>query len=133
MARNKEKKRIANKIWRKNNLDKVKNYDRQKYLKMMKNNPDQKRNQTLMSRYGISLVKYNELLTQQNNKCAICLGNNEERNCSRLYVDHCHLTGLVRGLLCRQCNLAIGFLDDNLNNISRLEQYLTKATVNSQF
>lgn len=59
------------------------------------------------SKYGIDIVSYDELLDSQNGKCGIC--QEVEPTC----VDHNHVTGEVRGLLCGHCNKAIGFLKDN--------------------
>src|SRR3977135_2015219 len=54
-------------------------------------------------RYGLSLADYRALQQRQGNACAIC------RKLTRaLCIDHCHVTGRVRGLLCRSCNSALG-------------------------
>ena len=54
----------------------------------------------LESTYGITAEEYSLLLDSQGGSCAICKGL---RSYS-LQVDHDHKTGLVRGLLCKQCN-----------------------------
>lgn len=59
--------------------------------------------------YGITVEYYVQLLAKQNSRCAICL----KRDSVRLSVDHDHVTGRVRGLLCRRCNRAIGGLNDD--------------------
>lgn len=73
--------------------------------------------------YNISPQQYEEMLKQQNNCCAICLRHKEcfKRNFS---IDHCHLTGKVRGLLCISCNAAIGSLNDDPSIIKRALTYL---------
>jgi len=53
-----------------------------------------------MSTYGLDKGEYEVLFKAQGGKCAICGGTRRQR----LSVDHCHKTGLVRGLLCRLCN-----------------------------
>jgi hypothetical protein len=58
----------------------------------------------LKRRYGISREDYAALLASQGGVCAIC-GKPPEKT---LCVDHCHATGKVRGLLCRQCNWGLG-------------------------
>jgi hypothetical protein len=58
----------------------------------------------LERRYGISRADYAALLARQGGVCAIC-GKPPEKT---LCVDHCHATGKVRGLLCRQCNFGLG-------------------------
>lgn len=73
----------------------------------------------LVKSYNISLEELELLKVKQNYSCAICFTN--EKDCSRqtLFVDHNHDTGKVRGLLCSQCNSALGLFYDNkviLNN-----------------
>ena len=58
----------------------------------------------LKSRYGLSREDYDALLARQGGVCAICAKPSEKTLC----VDHCHATGKVRGLLCRQCNVGLG-------------------------
>ena len=77
------------------------------------------KSRTLKYKYGISLADFNLLKEKQNGKCAIC-GMDEI-----LYVDHCHTTKRVRGLLCQKCNTAIGFFKDNVDNIAKAITYLT--------
>lgn len=65
--------------------------------------------QRLLTFYGMSLEQYNDLKTNQDNRCAICKNVFIKTPC----VDHNHETSKVRGLLCNNCNTAIGFLKDN--------------------
>jgi hypothetical protein len=67
----------------------------------------------LKSMYGILQEDYDALLASQNGHCAICGGDRFDKRRKALGVDHDHLTGVVRGLLCRSCNLAIGLLRDD--------------------
>ncbi|ADF42419.1 endonuclease VII [Synechococcus phage S-CBS2] len=60
--------------------------------------------------YGITLEQYEEMDQKQGGVCSICSSRPGSR---RLSVDHCHSTGKVRGLLCSNCNTAIGLLGDN--------------------
>lgn len=64
----------------------------------------------LKSIYNITIEEYNDLLLDQNGRCKIC---NNESTARKLAVDHCHITGKVRGLLCNKCNMAIGLLFEN--------------------
>jgi len=70
----------------------------------------------LSKRYGITVEKYEEMVEQQNNLCAICK-KKESRTVNgqsvRLTIDHCHKTGKVRGLLCGKCNKALGLLSED--------------------
>ena len=78
-------------------------------------------------KFGITLGTYNKLLLSQNSVCAVCMCTpTSERNApySNLAVDHCHLTGNVRGLLCRCCNTALGLLEANPMYIRAASIYL---------
>lgn len=75
--------------------------------------------------YNITLIKYNEMLDQQDNKCAIC-GVHKDTLTRGLYVDHCHATGKVRELLCTRCNSVIGYCKENSNNLLNAINYLLK-------
>jgi Recombination endonuclease VII len=62
-----------------------------------------------LKRHGLTVPEYNAILSRQGGACGIC-----ERPFTRTpCVDHCHITGWVRGLLCQGCNLALGHLEDN--------------------
>jgi hypothetical protein len=63
----------------------------------------------LERRYGISRTDYQVLLAAQRGVCPVC----GKRSKKTLCVDHCHATGTVRGLLCRQCNFGLGCLGDD--------------------
>lgn len=82
----------------------------------------QLRQQNLRTKYGLSLEDYQKLLDNQKGVCAICKLPPEGD--IPLYVDHCHTTNRVRGLLHNRCNLALGMLQDNPNLISRMKWYL---------
>ena len=77
-------------------------------------NPTDIRDRHLKHRYGISLKHYNELLAKQGGVCAICrqppsASNTRSHWGNKLCVDHCHDSEKVRGLLCNDCNLAVGY------------------------
>jgi hypothetical protein len=78
-----------------------------------------------LARLGIDIPTYNELVQKQNHLCAICKRDERELP-KRLAVDHCHKTGKVRGLLCNDCNLAIGIMKDNPELLAAAIQYLTE-------
>lgn len=68
-------------------------------------------NSWLRRNYGMTLEEYDALLVKQNGVCAICKGGTRGRG--RFHVDHCHVTNVVRGLLCAKCNLLLGHADDS--------------------
>lgn len=109
-----KKTRIKNKI--KNSI-KAKEY--------YKNNKDQVRNNQLKLNYGITLKDYNALLKNQNDCCAIC-NNHKSLFKKSLSVDHCHETGVVRKLLCKNCNIVLGIIKENVDVLSKMIDYIKK-------
>lgn len=79
--------------------------------------------QVLERNYGITLAEYNEMLDDQGGGCFIC-GRTAAEEGKRLGVDHDHDTGEVRGLLCQNCNTAIGFLQDDPALLRSAADYL---------
>ena len=75
----------------------------------------------LESQYGITVEQYNQMLENQNYCCAICGTEPVNR---RLSVDHDHITGQVRGLLCPKCNMGLGCFRDEIPRLERASQYL---------
>lgn len=75
--------------------------------------------------YGLTPEQYEVMLTAQGEACAICLRAQSELP-RRLSVDHCHVSGKVRGLLCAHCNMAIGQLGDDHERIGRAFAYLRR-------
>lgn len=77
-----------------------------------------------------ALQKYNEMYIHQNGVCAICLQPESIINDKQyaLAVDHCHKTGIVRGLLCQVCNRAEGLLE-NVDKAQRMLDYMKKFCV----
>jgi hypothetical protein len=74
----------------------------------------------LKNHFGISLEEYDALLAKQNGACAIC----KKKSARSLCVDHCHATGLIRGLLCNKCNRGMGFFEDDAARIRAAIAYL---------
>ncbi len=75
--------------------------------------------------YAISDEFYEDMKARQNNCCDIC-GKHASENKQALAIDHCHDTGKIRGLLCSTCNLALGYLNDNINLFANAIKYLNK-------
>ena len=105
------------------------------YVKKQQENydPIKKRDENLKRVYGIGIEEYNILLEEQGHKCAICGSlDSKGRKSGRgggvdvFYVDHCHITGKVRGLLCNICNRSMGYLGDNTKTLQSMIDYLSK-------
>lgn len=86
---------------------------------------DCRRNDKLKYKYGIDSSEYNLKLKQQNYKCVVC-GVEENKDGTRLCVDHCHSTGKVRDLLCSRCNAVLGLVDEDTDRLIKLKAYLQK-------
>lgn len=65
------------------------------------------------SRYGITKEEFEEKLQKQNFQCGICQCKLYDNRYT--HVDHCHITGQIRGLLCSSCNLKLGFIERELS------------------
>jgi hypothetical protein len=90
--------------------------------KYRESNPDSVRNTWFKCVYKISLEDYNKLVESQNNLCAICGGTNSRA----LEIDHNHETNEIRGLLCFNCNTALGLLREDKNILMNMIDYLLK-------
>lgn len=80
----------------------------------------------LKRKYNITLEEYNQMSESQDNKCKICGQENMDGRYEVLAVDHCHTTGKIRGLLCGNCNLALGNFKDDIQLLKNAIIYLTK-------
>lgn len=82
-----------------------------------------------LARYGLTQAEYDGLVKRQRNRCAVCKagkpGGPPTRNGYWL-IDHDHVTGQVRGLLCGKCNAAIGLLQDDPKIIKAAAQYVER-------
>ena len=120
-----EKNRLKNIEWRKRNREKC----CQATANWRTRNPHYESDRKLNERYGITLEKYSNMWTNQNGRCAIC-GNketarhNRSNEVQKLAVDHCHLTGKVRGLLCQDCNRGLGKFHDDPERLRKAIEYL---------
>ena len=84
---------------------------------------ERRRNAQYKAYYGITLLEYNIMLEKQDNCCYIC-NTHEDTHIKNLFVDHCHSTGKVRGLLCSNCNAGLGMFKDNTKLMENAIKYL---------
>jgi len=85
---------------------------------------ESKRLYEVKTKYGLSPEEYKDLIEDSNNSCSICGISPDNLEKKWLCVDHDHVTGKVRGLLCNKCNSAIGLLDDNPTLLTNAIKYL---------
>jgi len=81
------------------------------------------RKQNLKHAYGITLDDYEAMLESQDYKCPICEVDFNEHP-RRPHVDHDHVTGQVRAVLCDNCNTGIGQMKESIDNLKRAIAYL---------
>ena len=80
---------------------------------------------TNIARFGFTEDSFFELYHAQNESCAICgLHNDDSKYVRNLHIDHCHETGLVRGLLCHGCNTGLGAFSDDVKLLEEAVKYL---------
>ena len=82
---------------------------------------ERRRVRRLEKKYGLPAGAFHRMLVEQNGLCAIC------KRRRKLCIDHDHVTGQVRRLLCNRCNLAIGLLDDDADLLRAGGAYLDRA------
>jgi hypothetical protein len=114
--------RQRNIAWRERNPHKLVEYQRNRAPRPA----SVRRDQQLRREYGIDQNRYNELLDQQHGRCAICKEVPAPISGKRiaLVVDHCHETNRIRGLLCTNCNVAIGHMKDDVERLRAAISYL---------
>lgn len=78
-------------------------------------------NYDLMNMYGLTRRDYEVMCKTQENRCGIC-----GKEC-KLYIDHNHITNVIRGLLCNNCNLGLGHFKDCLQTLKKATTYLEEA------
>jgi hypothetical protein len=80
-------------------------------------------------KYGMTHKEYGQRHADQNGTCASCMRpetSTRDGKVKRLAIDHCHVSGSVRGLLCQRCNIAFGQLDESPDLIQALLSYALK-------
>lgn len=107
---NRERTALASKRWKLNNPDKVRAINRKADLKW---------------KYGISIQEFDQLLESQQYKCAICSISHHDVTYG-LYVDHCHKSNEIRGLLCSRCNMGLGLFREQADFLNGAINYLNK-------
>lgn len=104
-------------------MDCGREHSREQRVKYPERHREIRRKSQFKRKYGISINDYNTLFKNQGGKCAICKTHQNDLP-SSLVIDHDHITDRVRGLLCSNCNLAIGLLKENVDTLDNAIIYL---------
>jgi hypothetical protein len=80
-----------------------------------------------LSKFGLTVAAYEAMVEAQGRKCKICHIPVEKLGGQRLQVDHCHTTGKVRGLLCRNCNIGLERFRDHATILRNAAKYIAEA------
>ena len=99
-----------------NKVGNISKSDRRRYYK----------NHSLKKKFGITIEDFENMVSSQGSRCAICGSYT-----ANLQVDHNHVTGEIRGLLCLQCNMGLGLFKDNPQALKNAIDYLRLGSRNS--
>ena len=95
-----------------------------------------KRNHHLEKKFGMTQADFESMLSEQGGVCAICSTELKDKRGYSPHIDHCHSTGVVRGILCLNCNTGLGLFKDDIETmkfaILYLEFHLAKKLKGTQ-
>lgn len=102
---------------------------RKYWKRRLKENPDLNISRHLKRNYGLTKEQFNQMVKNQNGRCAICSATSPGGTYKTWHVDHDHETNKIRGLLCNRCNFALGLVKDDIFLLFKLIEYLKKHSV----
>lgn len=79
--------------------------------------------ESTLRQFGLTANDHFLMWVKQDGRCAICFHSEEDIG-KRFSIDHCHRSNVVRGLLCNDCNLALGLFDDDMIKVKNALAYL---------
>ena len=125
-ASHRDRFRAKNDLYHKNHKDQDRAYNRA-YYEMHKNDYGRRRRcygRYISHNYGLTLEQFDKMLVEQCGSCAIC--ELPMMSYKDPAVDHCHITGKVRGLLHDRCNLGLGQFQDDAAVLRKAIEYLAR-------
>ncbi len=120
----KQRSAAAKKRWSVKNQDKIAVYKRKHYADNRDKYLTIERNRSYQKLYGITIEDYDRMLLAQDGKCHFCGSTSGGRGGRCFAVDHDHVTGKVRGLLCASCNVQLGWYERHKDKV---EGYLKET------
>lgn len=109
------KQRAANKKWALENPEKARYHSRKKLLG---------------SKYNMTIAEHDAMFASQGFACGAC-GSSDPNSKKGWSTDHCHKTGVIRGIVCHHCNIGIGHAKDSIKTLRAWISYLEKTVVSS--
>lgn len=104
----------------------TKDKEREYNKKWSKANPDKCRATSFKHHHGVARAEADALIEEQDGLCKVCGQKPKGRgHCGRLHVDHCSETGRIRGMLCSNCNMALGHVKDSVEILAKMIEYLS--------
>ncbi len=134
--------------WRERNIERIRREDRQRQAASRslwsEDRRARHRKATLryhhakgrFRKYGITKADYEQMLADQGGVCKTCARPAEDSRGGTLVIDHSHVTGVVRALLCHNCNVVLGLVSENpdvLTALSRLVGTTSDAPSSQEF
>lgn len=123
-SRNREKTNATSRKWRASHPEEQKEATK----RWRREHPEKRlaahRRHYFKHEYGLSIESLGEHVAEQGNRCAICNTLFGEGQTHGPHVDHDHTTGQVRGLLCKSCNLMLGYAKDDIARLDAAIEYL---------
>lgn len=125
---NPERTRATKRKWRAANIEKHRETSRllmRRKVASGKNAEDRR-----LKLYGITPEEFKRLFESQDRRCAICKSDIPRRKGGiAWHLDHDHITGQVRGILCTKCNLGLGYFNDDEELLETAIAYIRSSKV----
>lgn len=112
---------LYHKEYRRTKQGRVKIRQQQRRYYQSKQGRESNRRTRIKYVYGLTLEQHEQIYVNQNGCCKLC-GDSVAYN--KIYTDHDHETGKIRGFLCHRCNTGIGFLGDTAESLQKAVEYL---------
>jgi hypothetical protein len=125
VQKNRDRLKQQHKEWARKNSERLNALHRAWHARMKVEEPEKLYQRGVpgwLKRYGLTVLDYEAMLEEQGNRCAICGECPDEGK--KLHIDHDHLRGNVRALLCSHCNHALGMIRENPEIADALGRYL---------
>jgi len=114
--------------WRKANPEQYRAINTKRFRNWRRKHPVEakrrQKNLNLKRMYGISLEKYQAIINSQNNQCKLCGINFDTLSPKFIHVDHDHISGKVRSILCHHCNTGLGAFKEDVALLEDAIKYL---------